>query len=154
MRFHPVHSPIPLFLVARDARLIRALRALDEERMFDPTRFSSLTGALRKAKDDPSVVLIVQRNAEEISEQIDSISRLEIRDVESRIFFYVPDLPTKSRREEEEIRLALLQIGATAVFSQLRELPALFSAFRRASTSRPVPAMSLVDTIRRYVHDL
>lgn len=133
-------NPIRLHLVAPDGRLARSIRVLDSKNRFATTRFATIDAALHKSRNDLGVVLLVQCSYDDLSRGIEALTRFGIRFFSSRLFVYVPDLPERTTVENEDLRLALLEIGVTAVFAQRRELASLLSVFERYAARFPAPS--------------
>ena len=111
--------PVRLLLVAPDNRLTRLIRADDRENRFEIVRFRDFEKARQRARTPPGCALIVQWTVEEILDRLSQGVPPRV----APLFVYCPELPQKTVTEGEEIRFALLQYGATAVFSQRRKLP-------------------------------
>ncbi|MDR1963474.1 MAG: hypothetical protein LBQ50_06820 [Planctomycetaceae bacterium] len=136
---------IPLFLVVPDRRLSWAIRVVDEQNRFETVRFRSLQHALEKR--NPAELLLVQWTTEEIIAELSRQNPFEPLHRLSPLIVYCPELPQKTVAEGEAIRFALLQLGVTAVFSQLRELPSILSMIQRHFNRVPPPKKEWTQTI-------
>jgi hypothetical protein len=99
-------------IVAPDGHLAQSLRFYGAESV----RFTSFENAA--AKTEPNKILLIQWSVAEIIERLKTSEKLE-----RPFIVYCPELPLRTVKEGEEIRFALLQLGAAAVFSQIRQLP-------------------------------
>ena len=127
-------NPIRLLVVAPDNDLLRAIRVADRNRRFEPVRFRSFETVLEKA--DCTGFPIVQWSVDEITERLTLPLRLS-RNVPFMV--YCPELPRRTVTEGESVRFALLQYGASAVFSQLRKLPKFLDLVCRYAQRFPPP---------------
>ncbi len=123
---------VRIVLVAADNRLNRAIWAADRAGRFEVARFRNFDRAWHRAAEHPGSVMIAQWT---VAEVLDRLATTEIvrRTAPAKIplFVYCPELPRRTVDEGEEIRFALLQYGATAVFSQMRKLPGFLDMIYR-----------------------
>ncbi|MDR0869628.1 MAG: hypothetical protein LBN39_02435 [Planctomycetaceae bacterium] len=116
-------------LVAPDGHLARQIALYDEQHRFETVRFTTVANALEKTQ--PNEMLIIQWTVAEIIETLKQANGI------ARPFIvYCPELAERTAKEGENIRLALLQFGAAAVFSQGRKLPQMLAICSASSGSR------------------
>lgn len=116
-------------LLAPDARLARQIVLYDERQQFETVRFLTLQNALVKTR--PDEILLIQWTVEEI---LETLRRGD--NIERPFIVYCPELNERTAKEYEELYLALLQFGATAVFSQARQLPKILAIIERNDTQK------------------
>ncbi|MCL2742504.1 MAG: hypothetical protein FWE67_01485 [Planctomycetaceae bacterium] len=112
------------YLITPDNKLLHYFRRNGKD--ADITQFRNEDNAFKKAGQNPSAILFVQKTVEEIPAFIEKMPFLNPQFLERRFYVYVPDLPKVSVTLGTEIRFALLQAGATAVFGSLRDAGLLY----------------------------
>ncbi len=122
-----VMNAIPIFLIAPDNRLAHAIWSESHDARFDVIRVGDFDRAKKLAAECPGSVLLAQWNVDDILERL---AQSDTRDLDAPLFVYSPVLQKLTVKEGDDIRFALLQFGAAAVFSQLRQLPGVLEMVR------------------------
>ena len=144
-------DPVVLIIVASNARQGHEVVAKRPPQFSQPIRLRSLLGLRAKLRYHPAAFLLLVWHTTDGEASLRTLNDLRGDFPLFRFAVFCPDLSERTVADAETLRFLLLESGATAVFTNRRELAVLSMILRKHSDAHPEPAKDRIQEIRDFL---